>query len=56
MSSFPAYKYDIFISYASVDNLTTQYSKQGWADKFKENLESSLSKRIGPIGAVEVWW
>ncbi|MFX0136583.1 MAG: TIR domain-containing protein [Candidatus Hodarchaeota archaeon] len=56
MSSIPTYKYDIFISYASVDNLTTQDSKQGWVAKFKENLEISLSKRVGRIGAVKIWW
>jgi len=56
MSFLPTYKYDIFISYASVDNLTTQDSKQGWVAKFKENLEINLSKRVGRIGAVKIWW
>ncbi|HKP88223.1 MAG TPA: toll/interleukin-1 receptor domain-containing protein, partial [Blastocatellia bacterium] len=55
MSYLPGFDYDIFISYAHVDNETAYESEVGWVTQFREHLEVQLSKRIGRIGAVKIW-
>jgi hypothetical protein len=51
----PSYKYDIFISYAHVDNLTVSSSAIGWVEQFEKYLEVQISKRIGRMGMIRMW-
>ena len=57
MSHFPKIQlqYDIFISYASVDNVTISEAQVGWIEEFKKSLELCLVKRVGKIGSVKIW-
>lgn len=55
MSYLPGFDYDIFISYAHVDNETAYENEAGWVSQFREHLEVQLSKRIGRIGAAKIW-
>lgn len=45
----PGFDYDIFISYAHVDDL------EGWVQAFHEGLEIKLAQRFGRIGRVQIW-
>ena len=45
----PGFDYDIFISYAHVDDL------EGWVRAFHEALEIKLAQRFGRIGRVQIW-
>ena len=55
MAYVPKFEFDIFISYAHVDNLTTPGESQGWIETFQKFLEVFLSRRVGRIGSVEIW-
>ena len=55
MGYLPGFDYDIFISYAHVDNETADKAEPGWVSLFREHLEVQLSKRVGRIGAVKIW-
>src|SRR5215216_993083 len=55
MGYVTGFDYDIFISYAHVDNETADKGDPGWVSLFREHLEVQLSKRIGRIGAVKMW-
>ncbi len=55
MSYIKDFKYDIFISYAHVDNLPTSWENFGWIEKFHNDLEMFLIRRIGRT-AVKIWW
>jgi hypothetical protein len=55
MAYVPNFEYDIFISYAHVDNLTTPTETKGWITTFEEFLEVFLSRRVGEIGTVKIW-
>jgi hypothetical protein len=55
MGYLPGFDYDIFISYAHVDNETAYEGEAGWVTQFREHLEVQLSKRVGRIGAVKIW-
>jgi hypothetical protein len=50
----PAFEFDIFISYAHVDNLPG--GKRGWVHRFQKELVDRLDKRLGRVGAARVWW
>src|SRR5215469_11369739 len=54
-----AFEYDVFISYARVDNGTVELPEgdpeHGWVAQFHKTLEVALSKRAGRIGAVKIW-
>jgi hypothetical protein len=55
MAYLPSFEYDIFISYAHVDNATRKGLK-GWVAQFHEELALRLDKRLGRIGEAKVWW
>ena len=55
MGYLQGFDYDIFISYAHVDNQTAYENEQGWVTQFREHLEVQLSKRVGRVGAVKIW-
>ena len=50
MAAFvPGYEYDIFISYAHVDNLTVRPEEPGWVEQFHKHLEVQLTKHFGRV-------
>ena len=55
MGYISGFEYDIFISYAHVDDQTADEGETGWVTAFREHLDVQLSKRVGRIGAVKVW-
>ena len=55
MGYIPGFDYDIFISYAHVDNLKISGEEKGWIEKFYNDLQVCLSKRIGRIGRIKIW-
>ncbi|MEJ2004478.1 MAG: toll/interleukin-1 receptor domain-containing protein [Cyclobacteriaceae bacterium] len=56
MALTPGYEYDIFISYAHVDNLTFPGQADGWIQQFYKNLNLMLAKRYGRLDVVKIWW
>ncbi len=56
MAFVPGYNYDIFISYAHVDNLAFPGQADGWIQQFYDNLNLMLAKRFGRLGIVNFWW
>lgn len=56
MAYTPGYTYDIFISYAHLDNLKVFHQAQGWIEEFYAELDILLSRRIGKANAVKFWW
>lgn len=55
MAYVPDFEYDLFISYAHVDNLTTPNESKGWITTFEEFLAVFLSRRVGEIDGVKIW-
>jgi hypothetical protein len=56
MAYLSSFDYDLFISYAHVDNQTAGGGGRGWVARFQEQLELQLSRRLGRIGAAKFWW
>src|SRR5258705_2821625 len=56
MAYIPGYAYDIFISYAHIDNRPTSWENLGWIEKFHKDLETLIAKRVGRLDAVKIWW
>lgn len=50
------YAYDIFISYAHIDNQALFHEKYGWIEEFYNELNLLLTRRIGEAGAIKIWW
>jgi hypothetical protein len=50
------YTYDIFISYAHVDNIPVFNQEQGWIEQFHEDLRILLVQRLGRIDDIRIWW
>lgn len=56
MAYVPDFEYDVFISYAHVDNLDEDPAvTEGWVDRFHRALEVGLVKRLGRMGVLKVW-
>jgi len=55
MAYLSGFAFDIFISYAHVDNLPVLAPK-GWVAQFQQQLEVLLWKRIGRVVSVKIWW
>jgi len=55
MAYVPNFEYDIFISYAHVDNLTTPTESEGWISTFQKCLAVLLSQRVGRMGTIKIW-
>jgi|GEM_PF-3180534 len=47
MAYLPGYQYDIFISYAHVDNDPYVKGEEGWVDQFCRSLKSLLAQQLG---------
>lgn len=56
MALIPGYEYDIFISYAHVDNIAFPGQKDGWIEQFYKNLNLMLAQRFGRLGIARIWW
>ena len=56
MALLPDYEYDIFISYAHVDNIAFPGQRDGWIKQFYQNLNLMLAKRFGRMDMVKIWW
>lgn len=55
MAYVPNFEFDIFISYAHVDNLTTPDASKGWITMFEEFLSVFLSQKVGRMNTVKIW-
>lgn len=56
MTYLSSFKFDIFISYAHVDNLSAVAGSQGWITQFQQYLQIQLWKRAGRMESVKIWW
>ncbi|MEM7086700.1 MAG: toll/interleukin-1 receptor domain-containing protein [Bacteroidota bacterium] len=56
MALIPGYEYDIFISYAHLDNEKFPGQTDGWIEQFFLGLKYLLDKRYGRQGFVKIWW
>jgi len=56
MAYAPEFEYDVFVSYAHVDNLNEEAgATEGWVDRFHHALEVGLIKRVGRMGVLKMW-
>src|SRR5215475_4974010 len=55
MAYLSDFDFDIFISYAHVDNLTAVSAAEGWVAQFHQQLEILLWKRVGRRDSVKIW-
>jgi hypothetical protein len=51
----PEYEYDIFVSYAHVDNEPMHQSERGWVTCLIETMRTELRRRLGSKDACELW-
>ncbi len=56
MAYIPGYNYDIFISYAHLDNEKLPGQTDGWIELFYKSLQLKLAQRIGKMDSVKIWW
>lgn len=56
MAFIPGYEYDIFVSYAHVDNIAFPGQADGWIEQFYKNLNLMLAKRFGRLDMIKIWW
>lgn len=56
MAYINGFDYDIFISYAHVDNTPFPGQADGWIEQFYKNLNLMLAKRFGRLDIVKIWW
>lgn len=56
MSWVPGFQFDVFISYARVDNSTADREPdRGWVAQFHRHLDVALSKKVGRLDTVKIW-
>jgi len=55
MAYLPPFEYDVFISYARVDDQKAPGKDKGWVSLFHEYLDIELSKRFGRVGDIKIW-
>jgi hypothetical protein len=56
MAYINGFDYDIFISYAHVDNTPFPGQADGWIEQFYKNLNLMIAKRFGRLDIVKIWW
>ncbi len=54
MAYVPGYNYDIFISYAHLDN--ERMFDEGWVETFYKSLGWCLGSRTGRMSDIKIWW
>lgn len=47
MSYVPEYRFDLFLSYASADDVVGPQCENGWVTEFSRDLETALRQRLG---------
>lgn len=52
----PGFKYDIFISYAHLNNVDPKGTNWGWVDSFHYKLEYYLALKSGRMGEIKIWY
>jgi hypothetical protein len=55
MAYVPAYKNDIFVSYAHVDNIPLSGIEKGWVETFIDNLSTKLAQKLGRTDLFKLW-
>jgi hypothetical protein len=55
MAYVPGFDYDIFISYAHVNDQAADARREGWVAQFQRHLEMQLSTLVGRKDLVKVW-
>ncbi|MEO6720598.1 MAG: pYEATS domain-containing protein [Ferruginibacter sp.] len=55
-ASSPELVYDIYLSYAQIDNVAFPGRAQGWIGEFYDALKRSLDLRYGSRDMVKIWW
>ena len=55
MAYLSGFEFDIFISYAHVDNARPTRGEKCWVDIFHQELEICLGQRFGRLGMVKIW-
>jgi hypothetical protein len=55
MTFIPGYEYDIYISFAPVDNASFTDRGNGWVEQFCKNLNLMLVRRIGSLDTTRIW-
>jgi TIR domain len=56
MALIPGYEYDIFISYAHVDNEPFSGQTTGWIKLFYDDLKVILARRFGRPDMLKIWF
>jgi len=56
MAYIPGYTFDIFISYAHLDNEKMPGQEEGWIELFYKSLNLKLAQRVGKMDAIKIWW
>ena len=56
MAYIPDFEYDIFISYAHVDNMVSRGETEGWVNQFYKELNDLLIRRAGRPEIVKIWY
>src|SRR5262249_31528415 len=56
MAQTSGYDFDVFISYAHVDNEPIDPAKGGWVSVFIQNLSRYLAKQLGRREAFSNWY
>ncbi len=51
----PGFNYDIFVSYAHVDDRTADEGEKGWVKRFHDHLTVKLGQRFGRADSVRIW-
>ena len=55
MSYLPDFKYDVFMSYAHIDNKTTDDEEFGWITKFYHRFKLELDRYLEGTNTAEIW-
>jgi hypothetical protein len=55
MTYVPGYEFDVFVSYAWVDNEAFEPADHGWVDALYHNLYKTLAQKIGRKEAFAIW-
>ncbi len=55
MAYVPDYEYDIFVSYAQVDNKCLPGIEKGWVTTLVESLKNELPKKLGRAEGLSLW-
>src|SRR6185436_19533387 len=55
MGYLAAYEYDIFISYAHVDNQPLTEGQEGWVEQFYRSFKLTIAEQFGLDDLVSIW-